>query len=332
MKQNHLDPQKEIVAFIKKEGLPEQLAPSLIDMCRNYLAISQQKDHLWALFFTFLEKYTENSKNPYHFAYFHKASRSPFDAYQFGLDFVAPLLDQKHSTVQGTDVLQSIPKLLEKKENCILLSNHQTEIDPQIISLLIEKQAPKLAEDMIFVAGHRVTTDPMACPLSFGRNLFCIYSKRYVDSPPEKKEEKLLHNRRTLQVMQELLDQGGICIYVAPSGGRDRANSEGLMEVAHFDPSSVEMFYLLAKHAKRPCHFYTLALKTHELLPPPKGIVQEIGEARLFQFAPAHLSFGPEIEMEKMGGLETISDKKLKRQKRADAIWQKVISDYNQFP
>ena len=43
---------------------------------------------------------------------------------------------------------------------------------------------------MIFVAGERVITDPLAIPFSMGSNLLCIYSKRYIDHPPEKKIEK----------------------------------------------------------------------------------------------------------------------------------------------
>ncbi len=50
---------------------------------------------------------------------------------------------------------------------------------------------------MIFVAGERVITDPLAVPASMGRNLLCIYSKRYIDHPPELKSEKQLHNKRT---------------------------------------------------------------------------------------------------------------------------------------
>lgn len=49
----------------------------------------------------------------------------------------------------------------------------QTEADPQVISLLMEREGyGELASQLINVAGHRVTTDPLAIPFSMGRNLF----------------------------------------------------------------------------------------------------------------------------------------------------------------
>src|SRR5258708_2656071 len=90
----------------------------------------------------------EELQHPHSFAAFHKALRTPFDYYQFGLDLVRPLIDFKHSKVLGQEHLKSIVKAVEKGDNVILLSNHHTEIDPQIISLLLEKKAPKIAEEI----------------------------------------------------------------------------------------------------------------------------------------------------------------------------------------
>ncbi|XLT13713.1 hypothetical protein HN51_059403, partial [Arachis hypogaea] len=53
--------------------------------------------------------------------------------------------------------------------NIILMSNHQTEADPAVIALLIEKKAPHLAKNMTYVAGDRVGTNPLCKPFSFGR-------------------------------------------------------------------------------------------------------------------------------------------------------------------
>lgn len=53
------------------------------------------------------------------------------------------------------------------------LNGCQTEADPQVISLLMEREGyGDVAEKLINVAGHRVTTDPLAIPFSMGRNLF----------------------------------------------------------------------------------------------------------------------------------------------------------------
>ena len=178
---------------------------------------------------------------------------------------------------------------LERGENAIFLANHQIEADPQAISILLENSYPKFAEEMIFVAGERVITDPLAVPASMGRNLFCIYSKRYIDQPPEQKMKKQLHNKRTMELMSQLLSEGGKAIYVAPSGGRDRPNANGIVEIAPFDPQSIEMFYLMAQRAGHPTHFYPMALKTFELLPPPQSIQVELGRSSGSPSAPGSI-------------------------------------------
>jgi glycerol-3-phosphate O-acyltransferase len=161
-----------------------------------------------------------------------------------------------------------------------------------------------------------------------GRNLLCIYSKRYIDHPPEKKAEKQHHNKRAMELMRHLLEQGGKSIYVAPSGGRDRRNAQGVVEVAKFDPQSIEMFYLMAKKAKTPTYFYTMSLATYHLLPPPETIQIEVGEARLSQRGPIHLSVGAAIDMESFPGYD-LPNKHERRQARADHIWDQVCRDYN---
>ena len=183
-------------------------------------------------------------------------------------------------------------------------------------------------KEMIFVAGHRVTTDPMAIPLSMGRNLLCIYSKRRVEYPPEHKEEKMLYNQRTMQTMAELLAEGGKCIYVAPSGGRDRLAPSGEVEVAPFDPQSVEMFRLMATQAATPTHFYPLSLYTYPLLPPPQEIAEESAiEPRFTQRTPIHLAFGPELSLDTIPGCEGLGRRE-RRVARATYIWKIVKNHY----
>ncbi len=44
--------------------------------------------------------------------------------------------------------------------------------------------------------------------------------------------------------MHELVRQlaaGGLCVYIAPSGGRDRINEAGEVPVAPFDKDSIEL-------------------------------------------------------------------------------------------
>jgi glycerol-3-phosphate O-acyltransferase len=265
---------------------------------------------------------------PFIFQPYHEKIRYPDDYYQFGKDFFHPLVDKPNSTVHGHDYIEEISAHLKKGHNVVLLANHQIEADPQVISLLLDGKYPGLAEEMIFVAGERVITDPLAIPFSMGRNLLCIYSKRYIDHPPEKKAEKQHHNKRAMDLMRLLLQEGGRCIYVAPSGGRDRRNAAGVVEVAKFDPQSIEMFYLMAQKAKTPTYFYSLALSTYDLLPPPETIQIELGEKRCSRRAPVHLCVGPCIDMEQFPGYDH-PNKHDRRQARADHIWGQVCRDYN---
>ena len=279
---------------------------------------------------SFVEKLKEQEISPYDFAFYHQKVREPFDFYAFGVEFMRPLIDMSSSLVQGKNHLEEITAKLQRGENVIFLANHQIEADPQVLSILLEKEFPLVGEETIFVAGERVVIDPLAAPFSMGRNLLCIYSKRYIDHPPELKIEKQMHNKKTMELMSRLLQEGGHSIYVAPSGGRDRKNSTGEIEVAPFDPNSIEMFYLMAKKSGTPTTFYPMALSSYHLLPPPEKVEKEIGEKRVVGRGPAHLFIGDAIEMEPIQ--EEQFDKKAKRQMRADAIWSVVNKAYHAFP
>lgn len=324
----------QLEAYRDKGLINDKLYHLIRNFYENYQQVTSQlpsSDQYQKQFELLIQLVIEQIEHPHRFAIFHRSIRQPFDYYQFGLDFMRPFIDFTHSKIFGLSSLQSIQAQLKKGENVILLANHQTEPDPQVISLLLEKIDPKLAADMVFVAGHRVITDPMAIPMSLGRNLLCIYSKKHMAHPPEEKGQKILHNQRTLKQMQELLNEGGYCIYVAPSGGRDRPNADGMFTVTPFDSQSVELFWLLAQQAQRPTHFYPLALQTYHLMPPPRNVETEVGERRLIQFTPVYLAFGEEVEMEHFPGSEN-AERKAKRDKRAEYIWQKVCQNYHMFP
>ena len=323
---------EHIKAVCIKYSVPFQIQSGLLQFGKEYetacLAGGNTPNHV--LFSQFIQAIDEQMVRPYSFSLYHKARRVPLDYYKMGLDFIRPLIDFKRSQLLGKDELLEIQKCCKACENVILLANHQTEIDPQIISLLIEDVTPDLAVDMVFVAGHRVIADPMAVPLSLGRNLICIYSKRHIAEPPEKKAEKLKTNQNALAALQKLLDAGGACIYIAPSGGRDRKGSSGEVEVAPFDPDSIEMLLLLAKKAKAKTHFYPLALSTYHLLPPPDSILTEIGEQRSTNFAASHLYFGKRLDIT-LAEKASPEEKRQERQKRAERIWQLVVTMYHSF-
>jgi len=275
----------------------------------------------------FLQLAETQFKSPHPFEPYHRKVRHPIDYYRFSLDFIRPLIDLGRSAVFGIEHLDDAARAMRRGENAILLANHQTEPDPQAIAILLEKTHPEIAEKIIYVAGERVTTDPLAIPFSMGCDLLCIYSKRYIDHPPELKAKKQLHNKNTMEQMSRLLQEGGRIIYVAPSGGRDRRNAKGRIEIAPFDPASIEMFYLMAKKAKTPTRFLPFALSTYDLLPPPDAIQKELGETRTAKRTPVFLSFAPPFDMEHFPGADA-EDRIKKREARAREIGTVVSRMY----
>lgn len=324
---NSFDPRSEMHSLFTDGSIPEKyqaILQGFYNQVRNALAKGNASLQLFEKRFSeYLQLISKQCKKPYHFNPYHKKIRTPFDYYRFSLDFIRPLIDLPNSQVIGIEIATKIEQDLREKKNAILLANHQTEPDPQAIAILLEKTHPELAEKIIYVAGERVVTDPLAIPFSMGCDLLCIYSKRYIDYPPERKAEKQLHNKHTMEKMSRLLSEGGKVIYVAPSGGRDRKDLNGAVEVAPFDAQSIEMFYLMAKKAKTPTSFYPFTLATYELMPPPDTIQIELGEARTAKITPIQISFSPAFNMEQFEGSKQ-TDKTIRRKKRADAIWKQV--------
>lgn len=200
-----------------------------------------------------------------------------------------------------------------------------------MIQILLRDLGGSWVDEMIFVAGDRVTRDPLAIPLSLGCNLLCIYSKKYIDTPKELKEHKLLHNKKTLKKMEELLSSGGQAIYVAPSGGRDRKDASGHLQPAPFDPNSIELFYLITSKANRPTHFYPLALYTYDLLPPPSTTQIELGEERIPTYSPAYLAIGQEIDKATLQNTPKELGKEERRARRSGIIYDAVLREYSKL-
>jgi glycerol-3-phosphate O-acyltransferase len=322
---------EDITALAAKGKLTATAAECLEEFYNTYKEAIEKNgqsmaDHM-PIFYQFLDYILEQIEHPYHFEAFHRRITAPSNYQQFGRDIMRPLIIFEKSTVHHLSNLERIIEQLSLGENVILLANHQTEPDPQAIALLLEKNYSKFVDEMIFMAGSRVISDPLAVPFSKGCNMLCIFSKKHIEHPPELRAEKLFHNKSTIQRMRSLLTEGGKCIYVAPSGGRDRPNNEGVVEVAPFDPDSIEMFWLIARQVPKKTHFYPLALSTYELLPPPNSVEKALGERRYPQCCPIHLSFGSEIDMLHFPGSDS-KDKLQLRRNRADHIWKQVDNEY----
>eukprot|EP00443_Scrippsiella_acuminata_P127307 CAMPEP_0115601694 /NCGR_PEP_ID=MMETSP0272-20121206/15535_1 /TAXON_ID=71861 /ORGANISM="Scrippsiella trochoidea, Strain CCMP3099" /LENGTH=369 /DNA_ID=CAMNT_0003037175 /DNA_START=222 /DNA_END=1331 /DNA_ORIENTATION=+ len=212
-----------------------------------------------------------SAEEPYNFSPYHQAVRGPeVDHYLWGNNFFRSMVKYRSSRVEGLEHIESIRSSLEAGDNVVLFANHQTEADPQVLSLLLELYGHEdLAARTIFIAGHKVTTDPIAIPFSMGRNLLTIFSKKYLDTyTPEEREAKSARNRETVAEMQRLFNEGGHIFWVAPWR----------------------------------THFFPLAMWSHQLVPPPEGTQAAVGEARSTKRAPIGIELGPELDLKAAGG------------------------------
>eukprot|EP01033_Poteriospumella_lacustris_P006112 gene6112-4389_t len=227
---------------------------------------------------------------PHKFSPYHQAIREPFDYYSWANNFFRPLIKLERSQFFGADEARRIAQLVADGHNVVILSNHQTEADPQ------------------------VTTDPVAIPYSMGRNLICIHSKKHIKSPPEDAPRKQQENLASMQALGELFAQGGHCFWVAPSGGRDRPapadparpDDAEQFVVAPYDSKVLDMFRLLAMQTNSAdkTHFFPMAMFTHQLVPPPKTVSSGVGEARSAQRGEVSVHL-----LSEMDGLGSVADR-----------------------
>jgi glycerol-3-phosphate O-acyltransferase len=78
--------------------------------------------------------------------------------------------------------------------------------------------------------------------------------------------------------------QGGKLLWIAPSGGRDRPNADGVWMPAEFDVAAVDLMRTMLAQAKRPGHLFPLAMHSGEMMPPPSALEKGLGERRLTFF------------------------------------------------
>jgi hypothetical protein len=78
-------------------------------------------------------KYTmEALSDPYQFSANHQAIREPFDFYKWGNDFLRPLIIRERSKLFGKENALQLMETIRNGGNAVILSNHQTEADPQV--------------------------------------------------------------------------------------------------------------------------------------------------------------------------------------------------------
>ncbi|PIA58718.1 hypothetical protein AQUCO_00500570v1 [Aquilegia coerulea] len=319
--------ERELLSGINKEidarKLPLSVAAGLEELYKSYRNAVVQSGHpradeitLTNMAITF-DRIMLDVEDPFTFSPYHKAIREPFDYYVFGQNYIRPLIN-----------FSDMEDKLRQGHNVILVSNHQTEADPAVIALLLEKTNPHIAENVTYIAGDRVVADPLCKPFSMGRNLICVYSKKHMNDIPELAEMKRRANTRSLKEMAMLLRSGSQIIWIAPSGGRDRPDpSTGEWFPAPFDDSSVENIRRLADHSGVPRHIYPLTLMCHDIMPPPPQVEKEIGEKRVISFHGVGLSVAPEMNFNEIASLHENPEKVKVEFSRA--LYNSVTEQYN---
>jgi glycerol-3-phosphate O-acyltransferase len=277
------------------------------------------------------------SPEHYTFDVTHSARRgtSPDDAqygnvdfYKFGCDFFSSCMDltSPEINVLGRDNLQQALAQVAAGENVVFLANHQSEADPQVVSACLSLAGhEQAAADMTYVAGHKVTTDPLAIPFSMGRNLICIHSKKHIDADPETKPVKQKQNLKAMNALLQQFKDGGALVWVAPSGGRDRRNVEtDTVPIAPFDRKTIDMFRLLGNKSKVPTHFYSMAMVSYQLCPPPDFVEAGTGETRNVRFVPVGIAVGDEVLS--VGGLESRDTFSETAQHQCQADYERLLA------
>jgi glycerol-3-phosphate O-acyltransferase len=181
--QDALDQAKATVQSVLASTKPELIEP-LCHFCTEYLTATQNSYLKYkseganpkAALQRILEgvqlgyKYGMLPDTKYTFGVTHNALRgdpekedgNTLDYYEWGCHFFRYFMDIEESVVLGVENLGRAMEQAKRGENVVFFANHQSEADPQVMSIMLEKAGyRKEAEEVVYVAGHKVTTDPL---------------------------------------------------------------------------------------------------------------------------------------------------------------------------
>ena len=266
--------------------------------------------------------------DPYEFPSYHERILEPYNYYDFGQEYVSCMTDFENSYIGHVDRFEEVQQKLRAGENVILLANHQSEADPGVWALMLERRFPELAENIVYVAGDRVVSDPLCKPFSMGRNLLCVHSKKYMDEDPKTKPDKMKQNRMTLSKMQKMLSAGGTLLWIAPSGGRDRPDDSGKWLPADFDEATVALMYKLGSKAKSKTNFYPFAMWSYAIMPPPPKVVVELGEERIINFSGVGVSLAEALDIDGITEGLPEDDRDAVAKAITEKTWEEMNKEY----
>ncbi|KAF8820886.1 acyltransferase domain-containing protein [Cardiosporidium cionae] len=283
-----------------KSSVPEEFAEIFKEFINSYIREVSTTGKLppqevAATVRNFISLVKKNAKFP--FAPFHRGIRQPVDYARIGNEFWKPLVDFERSEFPSQKKLLFLLENLKLGKNVLMLSNHQTEPDPQLMRLLFEHAGvPELCDLLIMVAGSRVRTDPLAIPFSMGCNLLSVHSKKHLENPPLLRSKKIRENLLTIRSLQELFREGGKLIWVAPSGGRDRPlNGSDECVVSPFDKKTIELYSRMAEKSSHQTLFVPMALYSYPICPAPRQVNADLGETRTCRRSGVGMAIGEPI-------------------------------------
>ena len=164
-----------------------------------------------------------------------------------------------------------------------------------------------------------------------GKDLLCVHSKKHMNDVPEDKAKKMKQNLSTIKEMQRLLNRGGMLIWIAPAGGRDRRKADGTLAPDRFDPQAIDMMRKLGtKASAAKTHFYPLAMATYDIMPPPATSEKSIGEERVVNYTGVGLSLGEAIDVSSNGPWnQSTNESTDEATALANFVLAKVTEEYN---
>lgn len=300
-----------LAGLVQAGKIPDKLQAGLMDLHSSYKGalgkspmLDDSDKEAAQCIASVAERVLVQFKDPYTFPSRHKRILEPFDYYMFGQRYIGNLINFDTSYVGNADKLVKIKEQVAKGENVLLYANHQSEADPAVWAWLTDAVDPSLAKEVYYIAGDRVVLDTFAKPFSMGRNLVCVHSKKHMDDDPELKSAKMATNQKSVRELGTLFKEGGAIVWVAPSGGRDRKGESGDYDVSAFDPSAVFLLKRMMDSAKKPGHVYPMAMASAEIMPPPSGVEKALGEKRILDYHGVGISFGEELDMAILDGID----------------------------
>ena len=138
--------------------------------------------------------------------------------------------------VEGIENIQNVEDLLSENKKIIVLSNHLTNADAEVIYQVFKRAGYRhLAEIFFFLEGEKLRRTPIASLLTRSQNAIFVWPKSL---PPQNEEEAIRQrtmNIKSIRDAKQALKKGHMLV-TFPEGGRSYEGKlkQGEPEIAHY--------------------------------------------------------------------------------------------------